>query len=188
MTYFIFQSVYFFILSLALALLEIQIEGPHGWAAKLPTWRPGLSHWFGRLVHRVTGGEEVTGYHLALNAVLLLFFHWPYVWLGTWSLSNELYLLGFFIWFTVVWDFLWFVLNPHHSLSNFNAVHVPWHKKWWGRVPVKYVIGLVITLALFALAGLISGNMIGGLIAAFVFIAVQVLLTVVTVFAYPRSF
>jgi len=188
MGYLIFQLVYVFMLSLALAALEVQIEGPHGWAARLPTWRPGLNHWLGRFVRRLSGGEEVTGYHLALSVVLLLFFHWPYVWFGTWTFANELYLLGVFTWFTVVWDFLWFVLNPHYSLSKFNAENAPWHKKWFGRVPVKYVIGLTITIALFAIAGLILRTILGSLIAAFVFIAVQILLTIVVVCTYPKRF
>ena len=33
------MGAYFFLIALILAHLEIQIEGPHGWAQKLPTWR-----------------------------------------------------------------------------------------------------------------------------------------------------
>ena len=33
-------GAYFFLIAFFLAHLEIQIEGPHGWAEKLPTWSP----------------------------------------------------------------------------------------------------------------------------------------------------
>ena len=33
------MGLYFFAIAFVLAQLEIQIEGPHGWAEKLPTWR-----------------------------------------------------------------------------------------------------------------------------------------------------
>lgn len=48
----------FFLIPLVLAHLEIQIEGSHGWAEKLPTWR-----WDSRAVRRWFG-KPVTGYHL----------------------------------------------------------------------------------------------------------------------------
>lgn len=33
-------NLYIFIMATVLAILEIQIEGKHGWAKNLPTWRP----------------------------------------------------------------------------------------------------------------------------------------------------
>jgi hypothetical protein len=62
---------YFFVIALVLAHLEIQIEGPHGWAEKLPTWRwdtPGVRRWV---------GKPVTGYHVCLVTCLLLLLHVP---------------------------------------------------------------------------------------------------------------
>ena len=59
-------GAYFFLIAFILAHLEIQIEGPHGWAEKLPTWRwdsPGVRRWF---------GKPVTGYHLCLVTLILL--------------------------------------------------------------------------------------------------------------------
>ena len=64
-------GAYFFFIAFILAHLEIQIEGPHGWAEKLPTWRwdgPGVRRWF---------GKPVTGYHLCLVTCILLFLHVP---------------------------------------------------------------------------------------------------------------
>jgi len=37
----LYQSIYLFVVALVLAFLEVQIEGKHGWASKLPTWKPG---------------------------------------------------------------------------------------------------------------------------------------------------
>src|SRR5437667_4141 len=54
------MGAYFFFIAFILAHLEIQIEGPYGWAEKLPTWRwdsPRVRRWF---------GKPVTGYHLCL--------------------------------------------------------------------------------------------------------------------------
>ena len=59
-------GAYFFLIALVLAHLEIQIEGPHGWAEKLPTWR-----WDSRRIRRWFG-KPVTGYHLCLIALFLL--------------------------------------------------------------------------------------------------------------------
>src|SRR5215475_6361939 len=64
-------GAYFFLIAFILAHLEIQIEGPHGWAEKLPTWR-----WDGRFVRRWFG-KPVTGYHLCLVTLILLFLHVP---------------------------------------------------------------------------------------------------------------
>src|SRR5437667_875685 len=72
-------GAYFFLLAFVLAHLEIQIEGPHGWAEKLPTRRwdgPGVRRWF---------GKPVTGYHLCLLTLLFLFLHVPQFYGGSWE-------------------------------------------------------------------------------------------------------
>jgi len=43
---FLIKVVYFYIIAIFLAILEIQIEGKHGWAEKLPTWRPRPGSFF----------------------------------------------------------------------------------------------------------------------------------------------
>ena len=184
------QSIYFFIIALILAVLEIQIEGPYGWAAKLPTWRPGEQNWFSRFVKKISKGEELTGYHLVLTIFLLLIFHWPYIWFSKWSFANEFLLIGFFIFFTVVWDFLWFVLNPHHSLRSFGPAQATWHKEWWfGRLPVKYVTGTFLSGFLFVVAALIGGNsFMSGLINFLIFFGINLVLTFITILLYPRAF
>lgn len=141
---------YLFFIALALAYLEVQIEGPNGWAAKLPTWR-STKPWLLRL----NSGKPVTGYHLALTATLLLFFHLPAFW-TTWTWSKEALTMVSFLVFTIVWDYLWFVVNPGFGLRRYNRANVWWFKRWFLGVPVDYWFGLLISVALAGVAGLFS--------------------------------
>ncbi|HYE99832.1 MAG TPA: hypothetical protein VEJ18_13020 [Planctomycetota bacterium] len=137
------QPVYFFFIAMALALLEIQIEGKHGWAEKLPTWRwtPRLAQWFGR---------PVTGYHLYLQLFMLLLLHLPHMYAGfTWEREVELLSLYFLL--SVFWDFLWFALNPHYGLGRFNRACVWWFRGWWCGVPADYFLGIFTSWALYVL-------------------------------------
>ncbi len=136
------RACYVFLMCLALAYLEVQIEGPHGWAAALPTWRT--------LDPRVTwifGGRPLTGYHLGLNAFLLLALHWP-VLFKRWSLVDECRVLQSFAVMAFVWDFLWFVLNPSFGLGRYDAAHVWWFRHWLLGVPVDYGVGAAAALLL----------------------------------------
>lgn len=56
--------------------------------------------------------------------------------------QNWLRTISFFFIFIVLWDFLWFVLNPHYPLSRFKKEHILWHKKWLLRAPVDYWFSL----------------------------------------------
>jgi len=134
----ILTNIYIFILALVLAILEIQIEGPNGWAKNLPTWRPSSDKWYIRWYVKFMSGREATGYHITMFTFVFLIFHLPYVF--GWDLSWEHWLktLSFFLIFVVLWDFLWFVLNPHYPLKKFKKEHIWWHKKWVGVAPVDY--------------------------------------------------
>src|ERR1043166_1383984 len=138
-------GVYFFSIALVLALLEIQIEGPHGWAARLPTWR-----WASR---RVRGWLEnpVTGYHVFLNLFILLLLHLPLVVVGA-SIERESEILSLYFLLCVSWDFLWFVCNPHFGLRRFKPGHVWWFQGWWLGIPVAYFSGIAISAAIWILA------------------------------------
>lgn len=135
---FVITNVYIFMLALVLAVLEIQIEGADGWAKKLPTWRPPESHWFAHWYQKLMSGKELTGYHVAMFGFVFLIFHFPYVWGVPLTLVSWLHTLSFYFMFIVVWDFLWFVLNPHHPISRFATTENPVHKKWFGPLPVDY--------------------------------------------------
>lgn len=133
------------ILSFVWAKLEIEIEGPDGWAARLPTWRVKKPAFADALV----GGGDITGYHAWAFAATFLFFHLSV--LGRWSWAAEARVLGAFVLFWLVEDFLWFVLNPHYGLRSFNPQRAPWHRRWFCRLPVAYWVMGPVGLFLYLL-------------------------------------
>jgi len=148
------MGVYLFGLAWVLAQLEIQIEGPHGWAEKLPTWRldsPAVLKW---------AGKPITGYHFYLLTFIILFMHFPMITQG-WSMQKEGETMSLFFLLAVFWDFLWFVCNPHFGLARFNAGKVWWFKQWFLGVPLTYFQGLALSIAFYALPGLLPGNALG---------------------------
>src|SRR6185295_10761806 len=105
------SGLYFLAIALVLAQLEIQIEGAHGWAERLPTWRwqsPAVLRW---------AGKPITGYHVFLLAFILLLIHLPQMHVG-FSLEREAETLSLFFLLANFWDFLWFACNPHYGLSR----------------------------------------------------------------------
>jgi hypothetical protein len=131
-------GAYFFLIAFVLAHLEIQIEGPHGWAEKLPTWRwdgPGVRRWFGR---------PVTGYHLCLITFILLLLHVPQFYGGSWTLEADL--LAMFFLLTVTWDFLWFACNRHFGVARFRKGEIWWFPAWAFGVPQPYLMGIALSL------------------------------------------
>jgi hypothetical protein len=127
------------ILAVVFAQVEVHIEGEHGWAAKLPTWRiekhPLLDLFF--------GGRPITGYHVWMFLFMALVFHLPLAMVQRFDAVLEARIIGSLGVFWVLEDFLWFVINPAYGLRRFRKQHVPWHRHWWGPAPVDY----------FALAG-----------------------------------
>ncbi len=132
----VFRGAYLFVIAVVLAYFEVQVEGPDGWAARLPTWRSNDPAWTW-----VFGGRPITGYHLALNVLLLLFLHWPFLF-KRWELADEARVIQGFAVLSVVWDFLWFVLNPAFGLSKYDAAHIWWFKHWFLKIPLDYFVGL----------------------------------------------
>ena len=118
------------------ALLEIQIEGPHGWAANLPTWRlPPTSK-----LRWLFGGRPITGYHVYAFAFVAAVFHLPLAFLATFALPLEARILAGLALFWLLEDFLWFMLNPAFGLRKFKPAHIPWHPWWLWGAPVDYWI------------------------------------------------
>lgn len=128
------------------ALLEIQIEGPAGWAANLPTWRV-KSKWLNRLFP----GRQLTGYHLWMLIFIAIVAHLPFASFRVpWSWEAEFRAVAFFLFFWVFEDFLWFVLNPHFGIRRFRPQYIEWHRKaWWWLAPRDYWIGLLLATALY---------------------------------------
>lgn len=155
-------NIYIFVLATALALLEIQIEGPNGWARNLPTWRPSRDKWYSRVYEKIMSGKELTGYHSAMFSFVFLVFLFPYFLGTTLNLENFLKTLSFFFIFIALWDFLWFVFNPFYPIKNFKRDNVN-HKAWFLNMPVDYWATLAVSLAvvlvgqyLLNIAGLIA--------------------------------
>ncbi|MBI2193083.1 MAG: hypothetical protein HYU36_13980 [Planctomycetes bacterium] len=129
------------------ALVEIQIEGPHGWAASLPTWRieGGWTRW-------LLGSKPLTGYHFYLLLFIFFLLHFPFaIGLLSPSLRAEARILSFMILFWIAEDFLWFVLNPAFGLKRFRRDRIPWHAPaWWWIMPRDYWLYTPVAFALYA--------------------------------------
>lgn len=137
------KYVYLFLIVLALAALEVQIEGKHGWMKKIPTWRV-RSKIFGFFM----GGKELTGYLFYLLIILLMFFHLPFLGGAMWSWQAEVEILSLFLLFSVFWDLLWFILNPYYGIKRLKKKYVYWHKQWLFGVPLDYTRGIIISFAI----------------------------------------
>ena len=150
-------NIYIFVLALTLAVLEIQIEGREGWAKNLPTWRPRPDSRTAVIFSKIMSGRETTGYHITMFAFVFLIFYFPYAF-GIIFLTpaNFLATLSLFFLFIVLWDFLWFVLNPHYPLKNFKKEHIWWHKKWLLGLPRDYYFSTSLSLLMALLAGFYS--------------------------------
>jgi hypothetical protein len=131
----------------AFAKVEIEIEGPNGWAANLPTWR--ISNRWTKIFY---GNRPLTGYHFWLQMFVLLISHAPFgLDLCPWSGRAELRVVGFVILFFIVEDFLWFVLNPAYGLRRFRREHIWWHEPhWWWIMPRDYWVFFILGCLTYA--------------------------------------
>jgi hypothetical protein len=159
------QAACVFVYCLLLAWLEVQIEGEHGWAAKLPTWR-GRPAWarhdslffraLGAGFRFMSGGNELTGYHLAMISFVFCSMMLPLA-LTPFSPALLWRCLGFFFVTLVTWDFLWFVINPAYGVRRFHKQAIKWHPRWIGPVPASYPFGFVFGSVLIALGSATHG-------------------------------
>ncbi|MFH0856737.1 MAG: hypothetical protein V1860_02465 [bacterium] len=186
MIHFLVKTIYFWIIGFFLAILEIQIEGEHGWAAKLPTWRAKPGGKLDKIFKKLAAEKDLTGYHIVLMTFILLVFHLPFIWSWQWNILSELELLSFFILFAAVWDFLWFVLNPNFSLRTFNPERVWWHKKWIGKFPTDYYIAVLLCVLFLLPEMIITGGAVWHKIVSL--LGVNLILTVLSVIFYPQAY
>lgn len=124
------------------ARMEIEIEGPDGWAAKLPTKRYDTK--FARLIF----GVPITRYHLVMMATILTLAHLPVLFVRPWTLANELTVLGFTVLHFLLEDFLWFACNPAFGIRKFKRENIWWHSRWFLGIPLAYWLGFPTTLML----------------------------------------
>jgi hypothetical protein len=127
------------------AQAEVHIEGEAGWAANLPTWRIE-EHW---LLDVFWGGRAMTGYHAWVFPFIAVFFHFPLFFFGEWTWQLEARVIASIMWFWIVEDFLWFILNPAFGWKRFNKDAAAWHKNWIAGAPVEYWIFSVVSAVLF---------------------------------------
>jgi hypothetical protein len=147
MSHLIFAA-YVILAAFTFARVEIEIEGPHGWAANLPTWR--LSNKWTKIFY---GNRPLTGYHLWLQIFVVVLSHLPWaLQLWHWSWGMELRVIGFVIVFFLVEDFLWFVLNPAYGIRKFTRENIWWHAPtWWWFMPRDYWVFTCVGCGAYAL-------------------------------------
>jgi hypothetical protein len=126
---------YVLFLAFFFAKVEIHIEGPHGWAQALPTWRVEKHP----LLDIFWGSRPLTGYHAWVFAFMALVFHLTIFVTGEFGLKQETRILGCLMIFWIAEDFLWFVMNPAYGIRKFRRELVWWHKKWFLGMPADYV-------------------------------------------------
>ena len=146
-----FTSLFWFFIAAVFAVVEIEVEGKHGWAEKTSTWfrTKGLAATFYGFF---MGGKPLTGYHLFMFFLPLLAFHAHFVMGVQWSFARELLVFAMYFAWLPTWDFLWFVLNPYYGVKKFKRENVWWHAKshWLFNVtPLDYLFGWGVSL-LFA--------------------------------------
>jgi len=152
------RVLFLFGYALLFALAEIEIEGEHGWAERLPTWfrvtTPGA-----RLFGLFLRGKPLTGYHLVMFALPLVSFHIGFVGGVPWSGVAEATTLAAYLVWLVTWDLLWFILNPRYGWARFRKGEIWWHDRTWiGRFPIDYWSALVTSFAIAAATRVSTGD------------------------------
>lgn len=185
---FALRVLFLFSYALMFAAVEIEIEGPHGWAERLPTWfriTPPYARVYGVFMR----GKPLTGYHAVMFVLPLWSFHVGFVAGVPWSWAAEAATLAAYMVWTVTWDLLWFILNPRFGWSRFRKGEVWWHARtWMGRFPVDYYTAIIMSLAFAGSATLTRGDfaVMGRQVALIAGFAVLTLLSAAAAPAYMR--
>jgi hypothetical protein len=152
------RTLLLFAWAFGLAGIEIEIEGGYGWAERLPTWfrKRGL---VGRVYGFVMGRRPLTGYHVYAFTIPLLVLHLPFVVGVEWTLAGELRTIATYLALAVVWDYLWFVLNPAYTVRRFERGNVWWFDvPWIWRFPLDYYAGVMLSAVFAGLAAAAAGD------------------------------
>lgn len=145
------ESLFLFVFALVYALIEIEIEGPDGWAKNLPTPQNFCFHL--SLYHV---------YMILLACIVIcgfVYFRDTKECLEDNTRSTEYRVrsvvsrvLFMLVAFFLLQDFLWFVMNPSYTVCKYSAQHISWHSPWYFGLPWFNFVGF----GLLALAVLIS--------------------------------
>jgi hypothetical protein len=152
------RTLLLFVWAFGLAGIEIEIEGGYGWAERLPTWflKRGLT---GRVYGVVMGHRPLTGYHVYAFTIPVVILNLPFVMGVDWTLAGELRVFATYFALAVVWDYLWFVLNPAYTVRRFHRGNVWWFEvPWIWRFPLDYYSGVLLSVVLAALAAWSAGD------------------------------
>jgi len=147
----LWRTLLLFVWAFGLAGIEVEIEGGYGWAERMPTWylKRGA---VGRIYGTVMGHRPLTGYHVFVFIMPVVLLNLPFVYGVDWSLAGELRVFATYFALAVVWDYLWFVLNPAWGIRRFHPDHIWWHKPtWWWIMPRDYWVFTLIGLATYLL-------------------------------------
>jgi hypothetical protein len=134
--------VFAVILSIFLALLEIQIEGENGWAGKLPTWK--IKNPFGKFLN----WPYITGYHVFLGLFLFFCLQLPFFIDFAFNLKNEILIIEVFFIIMLLEDLFWFVFNPRWGVKKFFTEDIWWQTKKFLFLPKNYWVGIIIFIIL----------------------------------------
>jgi hypothetical protein len=152
------RTLLLFAWAFGLAGIEIEIEGGYGWAERLPTWflKRGAT---GRVYGALMGRRPLTGYHVFAFTIPIVILHFPYAMGADWSLAAELRTFATFFAVAVVWDYLWFVLNPAYTVRRFGKGRVWWFEvPWIWRFPLDYYAGIALSIGLAGLSAWAAGG------------------------------
>ena len=123
------------------SLIEIEIEGNNGWAAKLPT----------PVIFRL-GGKGMTLYHLYMT--LLIFVVMAFQTGLVLNISSFLSTFAYFLQFLFIEDTLWFILNPFYTINKYTKKDIWWHstQPWILGIPLdNYLISFYNIIVAYAL-------------------------------------
>ena len=178
------EALFWFVFALIFACLEIEAEGKYGWAEKAPTWYR-TTGFLAKLYGKVMMGKPMTGYHTFTFFVPVMIFHSKFVMGIQWTLGGEFMAWAMYFAWCPLWDFLWFVLNPHYGIRNFKRGKIWWHSKrdWIGPVPLDYILGWALSIVLAASPPTFLGQGGKEFVAHFYLLGYFAIFIVITIFA-----
>lgn len=153
-------SAFLLVLATLFGCFEIEAEGKNGWAERFPTWYRvnGPAKIYVKITHK-----PLTGYHAALFFVPIMIFIYPMIAAGHVTGAGVFAALATYYAWVVIWDYSWFVLNPHYGIHYFRPEAVWWfgHEPWlFGRIPTSYISAWATSLALAAISGWMHGGVV----------------------------
>ena len=171
----IFDAAFLFVFIVIYALIEIEIEGPDGWAKNLPTPKNFLFHLSLYHVYMVT---------LAILIICAFVYYRDTKQCLEDDEKSTMYkirsvvsrILFMAVAFFLLQDFIWFVLNPSFTVSKYTSEHIQWHTSWFMGIPVFNYVGL----AFIVLAFIISperGDMLASAVTLVCLLVLTVLLS-----------